>query len=66
MKEIIQFIPAIALVLFMVLGVIYYFLRRVIYKRTIIRFDTSTESYTEVYEKGKLIATFDHKMNRTH
>lgn len=61
MKEYFQHIPTIAFFTIMVLAVVYYFLRRAIYKRTIVRFDSETESYTNVYEKGVLIASFDHK-----
>ena len=43
-------------------AILYYFLRRKIYKQTIIRFDTSNKSYTEVYEKGNLIATFNNQI----
>jgi hypothetical protein len=49
----------IALIIFAPLAIVYFFLKRAIFKQTIIRFDAGSESYTEVYEDGKLVASFD-------
>lgn len=41
--------------------ILYICLRRAIHHTKVMRFSTSTEDYTEVYEDGILVAKFDNK-----
>jgi len=56
-------IYTIAIVTFICLGVVYFFLRQAICKHNIIRYDTDTESLTDVYEGGKLVLRMNHNIN---
>lgn len=54
---------AIVIVILIILAAVYMLLRKAVNKQTIIRFDSATSSYTEVYEAGKLVATFNNPIN---
>lgn len=54
-------VNVIIIIVLVALLVLYIFLKRAINKHTIVRTETSTKCYTEIYENGKLIARFDNK-----